>query len=168
MANNYSYQFQFGQKPKMANIEGRVMIGTGGQVDAQTASGTTYGNSLPSGWIGSYSGCIGLIKAGLASVARTTTGTYLLGLMQGYTKPLHSCQTTYYSGATAAVGASGTLDIYVASANVGYSAGGPSSTNPSTITVCVSNSLTGLLQDPPAGAGFMVAIRLADSAAGPQ
>src|ERR1700732_4039384 len=99
MANRYGYQFQGGCKPKMTNIEGRVMIGTGGQPDAQTASGTAYGPNAPSGWIGAYSGCIGLLRAGVASVQRTTTGTYLLGLESGWTRPLHSTQVCYYSGA---------------------------------------------------------------------
>lgn len=155
-------------KPRMSNIEGRVMVGTGGQPDAQTASGTTYGGSLPSGWIGAYSGCIGLIKAGVGSVTRTTTGTYLLGIESGYTRPLHSAQTTFYSGATASIGASGPLLTYIASANIGFAAGGITSTNPSTLTVCVVNTVTGLLQDPPSGSGFMVDIRLADSQSGPQ
>ena len=41
MANRYQYQFNASYKPKMVQIEGFVSIGTGGTVNAATASGTT-------------------------------------------------------------------------------------------------------------------------------
>jgi hypothetical protein len=166
MANNYGFQFPTDQKPHMWDIEGRVMVGTGGLPDATTASGTTYGAGTPSGWQGGYSGMIGLIGAGIASVQRSATGTFKLNLAEGYAKPVNSCQVTILSGVTGYAGASGLLIPFVNYMNVGQGAAGVTSTNPGVICISFVSCSTGLLQDLPPAAGFMVHIRLCDDSGG--
>src|ERR1700676_986443 len=122
MANRYLYKGIAGSgnfKPKMVNIEGKVNIGTGGLPDAQTASGTCYGRGAPSGWQGSYSGVVGMLKGGINSVVRTTTGTYQLGLEDGWSKDVNSVQVTYFAGVTGSVGTTGVIVPGVALTNVG-------------------------------------------------
>lgn len=100
MANRYTYQFNGSFKPKMSQIEGFVSIGTGGLLNAPpaypifpVATGPTGGYQtatqtgaplfvLPgqatagvgTGWQGGFSGCVGLMGAGVLGIQRVATG----------------------------------------------------------------------------------------------
>jgi hypothetical protein len=167
MANHFGYQFNAGCKPKMVNIEGFVSIGTGGMVNAATASGTTYGilpgaptGGVPTGWQGGFSGVIGLYGAGVQSIARTATGTYAVVLDSNYTR-CDSVQVTYYAGAS---GSAQGLDYYITSNTVG--AGNTVAATQNTIVIQFESGTTGVDVDVPASAGFYIALRLRDNYVG--
>ncbi len=161
--NRYTYQFNASFKPRMAQIEGFVSVGTGGLPNAATASGTVYGllpgNTVlgtPTGWVGGFSGTVGLYGAGVASVARQATGTYAVLLSDDYVR-LDSVQVQ-------AVGATG-VDATVLKHTVGL---GNSTAAKNVITIAFASSSTGQGVDLPSGAGFFLDVRVRDSSAGPQ
>jgi hypothetical protein len=119
MANRYTHQFNASYKPQMKQIEGFVSVGTGGQVnfpDAYpvfpTATGPTgvAGQTgvprflqpgqatagVPTGWVGGFSGLVGLIGAGVAGVQRVATGAYVVQLSDDYVS-LNSVQVDLLS-----------------------------------------------------------------------
>lgn len=173
----------------MAQIEGFVSIGTGGQVNFpdQSGIGTPSGGSIstgaprgllpgqatagvPTGWYGGFSGCIGLLGAGVAGVQRVATGTYALVLQDDWVR-LDSCQINVVGNGTAVdwlikdhtVGlgnsiATGGLTGYVSAGN-----------NPkNTIFIQFFAGASALAQDLDRSSGFSVDIRLRDSTVGPQ
>lgn len=135
MANRYQYQFQGGLKPRMANIEGFVSIGTGGLPNSIVAipSGlgnltTIAGNSgtywaalpgcatsgVPTGWQGTFSGAVGLYGAGVDGISRLATGMYSIHLSDDWVRldsvQLETLQGNVFEsngGATGAGGPSG-------------------------------------------------------------
>lgn len=167
MSSRYAYQFQGGSKARMTNIEGFVSVGTGGMVNTITASGTSWGltkgvSGVPTGWQGGYSGVIGLYGAGVASVARTATGTYAVVLQDSFVR-LDSCQVQYFSGSS---GTSQGLAEYVVSDTVGLGNSNVSTQN--TIVIQFANLVSGVDNDIPAGGGFYIDIRVRDTFSNPQ
>lgn len=163
MANRYTYQFNGSFKPKMMNLEGFVSIGTGGMVNAATASGTVIGllpgstvAGVPTGWVGGFSGTIGLYGAGVKSVARTSAGVYQVALEDDYVR-LDSCQVSV-------VGATG-IDASVLTHTVGL---GSSTATKNIITLAFATTSTGAATDLPVSSGFFLDIRLRNSTAGAQ
>jgi hypothetical protein len=156
MGNRYTHQFNGSFKPRMVQIEGFVSIGTGGQLnwpDAYpifpVATGATGGLAgsvqtgaprglmpgqatagLPTGWQGAgFSGCVGLLGAGLDGVQRVGTGLYALKLSDDWVR-LDSIQVSYQAGpsgiATGVAGSAGfsgspnqPVDWYVVQHTVG-------------------------------------------------
>jgi hypothetical protein len=162
MANRYTYQFNASFKPKMMQIEGFVSVGTGGLINTQTASGTLYGLlpgnatlGVPTGWVGGFSGTIGLLGAGVKSVVRQATGVYALQLEDDFVR-LDSVQAM-------PVGVTG-VDVSVLSHTVGL---GNTTASKNIVTIGFT-STTGAGIDLPSGAGFFVHLRLRDSLAGAQ
>ena len=124
MANRYKYQFEGCMKPRISHIEGFVSIGTGGQLNTPplfpyTASGVATGGfvqtgftsmalmpgqvtgGVPTGWQGGFSGCLGLLGAGVNSIVRIpgATGAYRVELSDDWCR-LDDLDVSYYSGAT--------------------------------------------------------------------
>lgn len=194
MANRYSYQFNASLKPKMAQIEGFVSIGTGGQLNAPvifplSASGTFTGGSqqtgylsmallpgqatagLPTGWQGGFSGCWGLLGAGVAGIARVGTGMYAVQLQDDWCR-LDSCQVEPYLGATGLTNLSAAVVYHTVGlgnsqlSNTGATGVSMGGTMKNQIVIQFQNN--GLGADHGAGGGFFLDIRLRDSTAGPQ
>jgi hypothetical protein len=121
MGNRYTHQFNGSFKPRMNQIEGFVSIGTGGLLNAipaypifPVATGATGGlagsvqtgvplglmpgqatASAPTGWNNNgFSGCVGLLGAGLDGIQRVGTGLYALKLSDDWVR-LDSMQVTY-------------------------------------------------------------------------
>lgn len=162
MANRYTHQFNASFKPRMMQVEGFVSVGTGGLLNTQTASGTVYGLvpgnavlGVPTGWVGGFSGCIGLLGAGVKSVTRQATGVYALTLEDDFVR-LDSCQVAPF-------GVTG-VDSTVLSHTVGL---GNTTAGKNVITIAFT-STTGAGVDLPSGAGFFVDVRLRDSMSGSQ
>lgn len=203
MANRYKYQFGGDPKPNMNSINGFVSIGTGGLPNTPmpfplSASGVYTGTSIqtgflgmallpgqatagiPTGWVGGFSGTIGLYGAGVASVARIGTGTYAIQLSDDWCR-LDSCQANPYIGVTGAATGSATgvqLTEYGASiiyhnVGLGNSQQNPTGTTGSIIggsqkNIIVIQFYNGIERDLPSGGGFFLDVRVRDSTAGPQ
>lgn len=208
MANRYRYQFNGSLKPQMNQIEGFVSIGTGGTVNAPLAypifpvgTGPTGGyqtaiqtgaplfllpgqatGGAPTGWQGGFSGCIGLIGAGVQGVQRVATGLYAIGLQDDWCA-LDSVQVDLFAGQSGlATGAmisgfsglyNGGVDWYITQHTVGL--GNTIQTGGYTLPVLQGNpknmiylqfGSNGPAVDLPAGGGFFLDIRLRDSTAG--
>ena len=156
MANRYTYQFNGSFKPKMSQIEGFVSIGTGGLLNfpdaypifpvATGATGGVAGSvqtgaprglmpgqataSSPTGWVGAgFSGCVGLLGAGVDGIQRISTGLYAIKLSDDWAR-LDSIQVTYQAtpsgiptGTVGQVGFSGSpnapVDWYLVQHTVG-------------------------------------------------
>jgi hypothetical protein len=161
----------------MSQIEGFVSVGTGGQVNAATASGTVYGllpgqatAAVPTGWVGGFSGCIGLLGAGVAGVKRVATGLYVVKLEDDWVR-CDSVQLTTFNTGTA-------VDYTILENTVGYgnsiATGGmtalqSSGNNPKNeIFIQFYSSGQVLAQDIGSGGGFYLDIRVRDSLSGPQ
>lgn len=174
MANRYTHQFSASFKPRMMQIEGFVSVGTGGLVNYpdQSGLGTPSGLSVstglprglvpgnavagvPTGWVGGFSGCIGLLGAGVKGVTRQATGVYALVLEDDFVR-LDSVQVSAY-------GATG-VDAQVLSHTVGL---GNTTATKNVVTVAFT-STTGAGSDLPINGGFFVDLRLRDSTSGPQ
>ena len=158
----------------MSQIEGFVSIGTGGTVNAATASGTTYGltkgcSGVPTGWAGAYSGVLGLYGAGVNSVSRIATGTYAIALSDPWVR-LDSIQVQPFQGSS---GPSANFAEYVVADTVGlgnsFANGlGPVGSNPNSIVIQFVHAATDVVNDLPVSAGFYIDLRLRDSLNGPQ
>lgn len=187
MANRYTYQFNASFKPKMAQIDGFVSIGTGGMVNFpdQQGIGTPSGGSvstglprgllpgqatagLPTGWLGGFSGVLGMLGAGLAGVQRITTGTYALQLSDDWVR-CDSVQILPFNAGTA-------LDVQVLENTVGLgntiATGGMTGivtgNNPKNTIFIKFTTAAALAQDLDRSSGFYVFLRLRDSLNGPQ
>ena len=187
MANRY--QFNGSLKPKMSQIEGFVSIGTGGQVNFpdQSGLGTPSGGSVstgvprgllpgqatagnPTGWLGGFSGVIGLLGAGVDGVQRISTGLYALHLQDDWVR-LDSIQISPFNPGTA-------VDWFVKEHTVGLgntiATGGftgilAAGNNPkNTVWIQFTSGASALAQDLQLGGGFYVDIRVRDSLSGPQ
>lgn len=210
MANRYKFQFDSGIKPRMAHLEGFVSIGTGGLLNAPalfpySASGVYTGTTVqtgftsmplmpgqvtggvPTGWVGGFSGVMGLYGAGVDSIYKIpgNTGTYCVQLTDDWTH-LEDIDVFYYSGYTGAAGfgasglsvSTGGIQAWVTNHTVGIGntvatgqglgsgvafpagqdAGGP---NKNRIYIQFGSQL-------PAGSGFWLQVWLRDSLSGPQ
>ena len=162
MANRYQFQFNGSLKPRMSQIEGFVSIGTGGLLNNASASGTYLaavpGSTVagaPTGWVGGFSGTIGLFGAGVSSVARTGTGLYTVQLQDDWVR-LDSCQVL--------VVATG-IDAAVLSHTVGL---GNSTATKNQIYLAFASTTTGFGVDIPLSGGFFLDIRVRDSMSGSQ
>lgn len=187
--NRYTYQFNASFKPKMAQIEGFVSIGTGGQVNFPDQAGLGQPSALsgqtgvprgllpgagvlgvPTGWQGGFSGCIGLLGAGVAGVQRVATGAYVIQLEESFIR-LDSIQVNTINAGTG-------IDPYVVDHTIGLgnsiSTGGftghqPQGNNPKNcIFINFLQSSSNLPVDLQSGAGFYIDLRLRDSLSGPQ
>lgn len=189
MANRYQYQFNGSFKPKMSQIEGFVSIGTGGLINAPdqfglgTPSGTSVSTGLPrgllpgqatagvpTGWVGGFSGVIGLLGAGLKGVQRVSTGTYVLQLEDDWVR-CDSVQLSPFNTGTAVdwtilentVGQGNSI------ATGGFTGLATTGNNPKNeIFIRFYSSGQVLAQDIQSGGGFYLDLRLRDSLAGPQ
>ena len=199
MATRYQFQFSGNLKGKMTNIEGFVSVGTGGLPnfpDAYpvfpTATGPTGfagqtgvprglmpGQATagsPTGWVGGFSGAVGLYGAGIKAVQRVATGAYVVQLEDDWVR-LESVQVDVLSGVSGA-GASGGLDWALVDHTVGFgnsiATGGVTGwlgagINPKNrLFIQFINSITSLTQDIPINGGFTLDIRLRDTLAGAQ
>lgn len=190
MANKYSFQFNASYKPKMAQIDGFVSIGTGGQVNFpdQSGLGTPSGGSVstglprgllpgqstlgvPTGWQGGFSGCIGLLGAGVQAVQRVGTGVFVVQLDSDYVR-LDSCQIMPLTG-----GVSGGIDANIIDHTVGLgnsiSTGGMTGfqargNNPKNCIFIQFSGALGTPVDLASGSGFFLDIRVRDSLSGAQ
>jgi hypothetical protein len=189
MANRYTYQFNASYKPRMMQIEGFVSIGTGGLLNYpdQSGLGVPSGGSVstglpraslpgqataavPTGWVGGFSGAIGLYGAGVNSIARVATGAYRIELSDDYVR-LDSCQVTPVAAGTG-------LDCLIVDHTVGLGnsvvTGGATGAlakgfNPKNcIFIQFTSSGSQLTADITPGGGFFVDIRVRDSLVGPQ
>lgn len=188
MANRYNYQYDLSYKPKMVQIEGFVSVGTGGQVNFpdQSGLGTPSGGSvstglprgllpgqstqgLPTGWLGGFSGCIGLLGAGVEGVQRVGTGLYALQLEDDYVR-LDSVQVQLHNAGTGMTHQ--IVDHTVGLGNslaTGGMTGVVAGNNPkNTIFVQFLVSSTNLPGDIKSGGGFSIDLRLRDSLSGSQ
>lgn len=152
MANRYTYQFNASFKPKMSQIEGFVAVGSGGTLDTSTAR-------TPTGWVGGFSGAVGLFGAGVAGISRVATGAYNIQLSDDWVR-LDSVQVKEVIGAT---GAFSNIDSVVSYHTVGL---GNTTANKNQIVLQFHNN--GAPVDVPSGGGFFLDIRLRDSLAGAQ
>ena len=170
MADRYRYQFEGSYKPKMSIIDGFVSIGTGGLLNYPDATGSggqtglpralmpgQASAGLPTGWQGNgFSGCVGLLGAGVQEVARLATGVYRLTLSDPYIR-CDSVQVLPFV-------ASGVIaDAAVTSNSVGLG-----STSSTKNQIVIQFAIANVLADLAAGAGFYVLLRLRDSQSGPQ
>lgn len=198
MANRYTYQFNGSFKPKMNQIEGFVSIGTGGQVNYpdQSGLGTPSGLSVatgnprglmpgqatagvPTGWVGGFSGTVGLYGAGVAGVQRVATGQYVVKLSDDWVR-LDSVQVDVISGTSGAFGTTGALgidwNIIDHTVGLGNSIAtgalapwlGPGINPKNEIFIQFTNSTNGLGADLPLSSGFFLDIRVRDGSPGPQ
>ena len=174
-----------------------IASGVGNLTTIAGNSGTYYGllpgcptTGVPTGWQGTFSGAIGLYGAGVAGIARLATGLYSVLLSDDYVR-LDSVQvipvggqiaennggTTGFLGGGAQTGIG--MNVTIPYHTVGL---GNSVTTGSMGSNGISSGLIGqnlknqiLIQfsagaavDLPLSSGFFIAIRLADSSAGPQ
>lgn len=189
MANRYTYQFNGSFKPKMSQIEGFVSIGTGGQINFpdQLGVGVPSGGSVstglprgllpgqatagvPTGWLGGFSGVIGMLGAGIDGVQRVSTGLYALHLQDDWVR-LDSVQVNAFNPGTA-------VDWFIKEHTVGLGnsiATGALTTlqlagnNPKNeIWIQFTSGASALPQDLQSGGGFFLDLRLRDTTAGPQ
>lgn len=192
MANRYGYQYTLQFKPKMASIEGFVSIGTGGLVNypdaypifpvATGATGTAGQTGaprflmpgqatagVPTGWSGGFSGCIGLIGAGVKGIQRVATGFYAIGLEDDWCA-LDSFNATVFTGATGSTGIADLVTQHtVGQGNTVMTGGytlpvfpGPNPKN----MIYVQFHANGPAVDIPPGGGIFLDIRLRDSLSG--
>jgi hypothetical protein len=198
LANRYTYQFNGSYKPKMSQIEGFVSIGTGGLINYpdQSGLGTPSGGSVqtglprgllpgqatagvPTGWQGGFSGTIGLLKAGVAGVARIATGLYSVLLEDDWVR-LDSVQVEPCGGGIA-VGAGGQTGATSISAQVLYHTVGLGNTVTTGFQgasglvglnlknqIVIEFYVNSVNADLPASSGFFLSLRLRDSFAGCQ
>lgn len=189
MANRYSYQFNASLKPKMSQIEGFVSIGTGGQVNYpdQNGLGTPSGSSVstgaprgllpgqatagvPTGWLGGFSGVIGLIGAGVDGVQRVGTGLIVVHLSDDWVR-CDSVQVTPFNPGTAVsvLVKENTVGLGNSIATGAVAALLSAGNNPKNeIFIQFTSSSSGLAQDLQSGGGFSIDIRLRDTTSGPQ
>lgn len=194
MADRYGQQVQNSFKPKMWAVEGFVSVGTGGQLNfpdpypiwpsatgptgvaGQTGAprGLMPGQStagVPTGWQGGFSGCVGLLGAGIQGIQRVATGLYAIVLSDDWYR-LDSVEANPYLGATGATN----LNELVIGHTVGY--GNTVQTGGVTVmqqgvmnpknTIWIQFHASGTQAELPAGGGFHLDIRLRNSSAGPQ
>jgi hypothetical protein len=194
MGNRYLWTDEGHLKPKLRTIEGFVSIGTGGQVNAlpaypvfPTATGATggiagsvqtgvpYGTlpgqataGLPTGWVGGFSGCQGLLGYGVKGVQRVATGQIVMVLEDDWVG-VHKVDCNVFSGATGHTGVDwGVIDHTVGLGNT-IATGGVTGwlgkgINPyRTIFFQFINTTSGLAVDLGVGAGFWVDIVLIDA-----
>jgi hypothetical protein len=199
MANRYTYQFNASYKPKMAQIEGFVSIGTGGLPNFPDAypvfpsatgptglagqTGVPRGlmpgqatAGVPTGWVGSFSGTVGLYGAGVKSVSRVATGAYVIQLDDDYVR-LDAVDINVLSGVSGA-GPSGAFDWALVDHTVGFGNSiatggvtgylGPGINPKNRLFIQFVNSVSSVATDLPLSAGFFLDIRLRDSMAGSQ
>lgn len=194
MANRYTYQFNGSFKPKMSQIEGFVSIGTGGLLNfpdaypvfpvgtgATGAAGQTgvprgllpgqATAALPTGWVGGFSGTLGMFGAGVQGLQRVATGFYALQLSDDWVR-LDSIQVTPYTNATGVTNISDLVVQHTVGLGNTVQTGGLtmpnfSSSNPKN-TIYIQFHASGNQVDIPLGGGFWVDIRLRDSLNGPQ
>lgn len=172
----------------MAQIEGKVSIGTGGllnNVVAIASGGSIAGNSgtywaaqpgqatpgAPTGWMGGYSGCQGLLGAGVAGISRLATGLYAIQLSDSYQR-LDSCQVEPIVGANVATSLSAEVLFDTVGQGNTIATGGMTgpfgSGNDTQNRIFIQFQTLGVGCDLPLGGGFYVDIRLRDGLAGPQ
>lgn len=177
MADRYLRQFTKTYQVGMVGIQGYIGVGTGGSVNAATASGTTWGpflnqasGSIPTGWqnnitvssgpanLGGYgfSGVQGLYGAGVNGVARIATGIYNIQLSDSFYK-CDSVQVSQFVASGVA-----TLDTAVIGNTVGY---GNTAAGNNIITIQFTSSITGVGVDIANGGGFYVDIQLRNASA---
>lgn len=188
MANRYTYQFNGSFKPKMSQIEGFVSIGTGGQVNFpdQSGLGTPSGGSVstglprgllpgqatagaPTGWLGGFSGVIGLLGAGVQGVQRIATGVYELQLQDDWVRCDNVTVTPFNTGtALDATILENTVGLGNSIATGGMTALAAAGNNPKNSIWIQFTTATAKPQDLDRSSGFYVFLRLRDSLQGPQ
>ena len=158
MADRYLNQFDKNYQRGVVHVQGYVGVGTGGMVNAATASGTTWGpflsqpsGSVPTGWQGGFSGTQGLYGAGVAAVSRISTGIYNVQLSDSFYK----CDSVQIGQFVASGVAS--ADVAVIANTVGY---GNTASNANIITIQFTSSTTGVGIDLANGGGYYLDISL--------
>jgi hypothetical protein len=206
MANRYTYQFNGSLKPKMNQIEGFVSIGTGGTVNSPlaypifpVATGATglavqtgpplfplpgqATAAVPTGWQGGFSGCVGLIGAGVQGVQRVGTGLMAIGLSDDWvsldslqvniqtspsgtpTGPIQPGFSGCYQADLGWCIAQHTVGLGNSVVTGGYTGFFNPGPNPKNM-IWLQFTQGGQNADLPAGGGFYIDIRVRDSLAG--
>jgi hypothetical protein len=178
----YEYQFDNSFKPMACSIEGFVSVGTGGLLNCPDACGTGQTGAphfplpgqataaVPTGWQGGFSGCIGLLGAGVAGIERVSTGTYEVQLEDDWAA-LDSAKAQPILGAKGCTELAAHILMHTIGIGNSMATGVPTAPqfpgmNPkNTIWIQFTNSAA-MPSDIPPGGGFFIDVQVRDSLAG--